>query len=75
MRIQHEEDVEHPGVRFDHVLGVSSTVKALLVQFISGKRVWLPQSCIDADSEVWQKGQEGTLVVKAWYVRTYGLSE
>ena len=28
--------------------------------------VWIPKSQIDDDSEVWEKGQDGTLVTSEW---------
>jgi len=45
------------------------TEKALLCvpEDEEGKQLWIPKSVVHDDSEVWKKGDEGKLVVKAWY--------
>lgn len=32
----------------------------------SGEEVWIPKSQVHDDSEVWQPGHEGTLVITEW---------
>ena len=41
---------------------IRTTAFAILVE-VDGEEVWIPQSQIDDDSEVWQDGDEGELVV------------
>lgn len=33
---------------------------------------WFPKSVIHDDSEVWQKGTRGTLIVKHWFAENNG---
>lgn len=40
---------------------------------IDGKLYWIPQSQVDDDSEIWQNGQEGTLVISEWIAKEKGL--
>lgn len=35
--------------------------------------VWIPKSQISDDSEIWQKGDEGELVVNKWFAEKEGL--
>ena len=64
-------------IRIDNVRGIRATAKALLVAIDTGggaaQEVRIPQSVIDADSEVWEAEQEGTLVVAAWFAEREGL--
>lgn len=39
---------------------------ALLCEFDTGDEAWIPKSQIDDDSDVWEEGQEGTLVIPLW---------
>jgi hypothetical protein len=48
-----------------------ATDKAILVE-IDGEEVWVPQSQVDEDSEVYQKGDEGTLIVSEWFAKQRG---
>lgn len=52
-------------VRIEDVVVKKQTDKALLCE-INGDDVWIPQSQIDDDSEVWNEGDEGTLVISQW---------
>jgi hypothetical protein len=49
-----------------------ATDAALLVE-IDGRQFWIPQSQIDDDSEVYQAGDEGELVVSQWIAEQKGL--
>jgi hypothetical protein len=40
---------------------------------IDGVLYWIPQSQVDDDSEIWENGQEGTLVVSEWIAKEKGL--
>ena len=55
------------------------TDKALLVTFdteYEGEtETWVPQSQIHDDSEVWQTGDSGALVVTPWFARQRGWTE
>lgn len=54
---------------------IKSTDKAILVfseeDPIAGQ-VWIPQSQIHDDSEVYENGDEGTLVVNMWWAEKQG---
>lgn len=51
---------------------IKSTQKAILVTF-DGTMAWFPQSQIDDESEVWKRGQSGTLVVSLRCAKGKGL--
>lgn len=46
---------------------------AALLCLLDGKEVWIPKSQIDDDSEVWEEGQSGDLVVTEWFATKEGL--
>jgi hypothetical protein len=47
---------------------IRATPKAILIQAKEfGEDTWIPQSQVDDGSEVYQEGDEGTLVVKLWW--------
>jgi hypothetical protein len=50
-----------------------STDKALLVE-VEGREIWIPQSQVDDDSEVYEEGQTGTLIVSDWIADEKGLT-
>lgn len=52
---------------------VRATAKALLVE-VEGEEVWIPRSQIHDDSEVWDEGHEGTLVIPLWLAAEKGLA-
>ena len=60
--------------KFDDVQGLraSDTGKALLC-LIGEEEVWIPQSQIDDESEVYEPGGEGVLVVSQWIAEEKGL--
>ena len=55
----------------EDVLCLRQTDKAILV-IVDGEEEWVPQSQVDDDSEVWQEGDEGTLVVSGWFADKKG---
>ena len=67
MTIWREEEVH----RIDNVRSLKATAKALLCD-VDGEEVWVPQSQIHADSEVYAAEQEGTLAVTAWFAKQRG---
>ena len=56
---------------FHEVLCKHETAAALLC-VIDGADVWVPQSQVDDDSEVFEKGDEGKLVVAQWWAEKAG---
>lgn len=58
-------------VRIEDVVCKHATQKALLVE-VDGDEVWVPQSQITDDSEVWKEGDTGTLVVTEWIAEQKG---
>lgn len=62
---------------------VRVTDRAILVRFNARdkhdehgcREHWVPQSVITDDSEVWELGQTGTLVVRAWFAKREGLDD
>ena len=51
---------------------IKSTDKAVLIE-TEGEEFWIPQSQIEDDSEVWEEGDEGTLVITDWIAEKKGL--
>lgn len=49
--------------------------KALLVELddAPGEPMWIPQSQIEEDSEVYDKGHEGDVIVTDWWAGKNGL--
>lgn len=56
-----------------------STDKAILVTLAdeSPKQRWVPQDCIHDDSDVFEAGQTGTLVIVegSWWAKAQGFSD
>lgn len=52
-------------VRIEDVYAKKKTAKALIC-VIDGDEYIIPDSQIDEDSEVWQEGQTGDLVITDW---------
>lgn len=50
---------------------IHETDRALLVD-ISGEEKWVPKSVIDDDSEVYEDGHVGRLVVAGWWAEKEG---
>lgn len=61
-----------PTVTLPDVEALKETDAALLC-LVEGKEVWIPKSVIDDDSEVWEEGQSGDLVVHEWFATKEGL--
>lgn len=53
-----------------------STDKAIMVWLDSEPRGarWIPQSCVHDDSEVYEAGQTGNMVVHEWWAEKEGLT-
>ena len=47
--------------------------QALLCLFETGDEVWIPKSQIDDDSEVYEEGTTGTLIIPLWLAGKKGL--
>ncbi len=59
-------------VEFEDVFVEAETPSAILCH-INGKKHWIPQSQVYADSEVWHVEDEGTLVITRWFAEKEGL--
>jgi len=69
----HDEDEKH---EINDCKAVGGTEKALRVLGVHAKdphkHEWIPRSVIHDDSEVFDEGHEGTLVVKLWFAEKQG---
>lgn len=54
---------------------IKQTELALLVRFDDKRELWVPQSQIHDDSEVYAVGDTGKLVVARWWAEREGLDE
>jgi hypothetical protein len=52
---------------------IHASDKAIRVRFPDGRRVWVPQSAICDESEVWKMDDFGKLVVKEWFSEQLGV--
>lgn len=52
---------------------LDETPNGALVVLVGRGRVFIPKSLIDDDSEVWEVGQEGELVIPTWLANEKGL--
>jgi hypothetical protein len=52
--------------------GIHDTGKALLIRTPEHGEIWVPQSCIHEDSEVYEKGGTGKLIVKLSFAEEKG---
>ncbi len=48
--------------------------KALFVELDTGDSVWIPKSQIHDDSEVYEEGHEGEVVVNTWWAEKNDLA-
>lgn len=61
-----------PTVSFNNVTVIRETKLAILCK-IDGKEEWIAKSQIDEDSEVYEKGTEGELIISKWLATEKGL--
>lgn len=59
-------------VTIDDVVCKAETASAILV-VVDGDEIWIPQSQVDDDSEVYSKGDEGALVITDFIADKKGL--
>jgi hypothetical protein len=67
-----DDEREADTVSFDDVRAITASDHALCVE-IEGQVHWLPQSQIHADSEVFEIGHYGKLVITRWIAEKKGL--
>lgn len=67
-----DEMVDFEDVEVEDVEIIAETEKAILC-VIDGKQHWIPQSQVRDDSEIWKKGDKGTLVISSWIAEQRGL--
>jgi hypothetical protein len=60
--------------KIDNAKCLASTDKAILVEALDyfDEPQWIPQSQVDDDSEVYEKGTEGTLIISDWFAEKQG---
>jgi hypothetical protein len=63
---------DYEPVEFENVTVAQARDKALLCR-IDGKNHWIPTSQIHDDSEVYEAGTEGTLIIPRWLAVKQGL--
>lgn len=63
---------EQDTVTLDEVTSIHATEQAVLC-LIDSRKVWVPQSVIHDDSEVFEAGQSGKLVIFSWWAVREGL--
>lgn len=70
-----EESKEEIGTDVGEASVVRETEKALLVRLHDhkDKELWVPKSQIHDDSEVYEEGTEGILLVTEWFAEEEGL--
>ena len=71
------DDDDNEPVELDNVECIYQTDRAIRVMLPSrpGRPLWIPQSQVTADSEVYASGHRGKLVITAWFARQEGLDK
>jgi hypothetical protein len=59
--------------QIDDVICVGETAGGALVCLINGERRYIPKSLVHDDSDVYEDGQTGTLVIPEWFATKEGL--
>lgn len=52
---------------------IHETDKAILVRLDSGEELWIPNSQVHEDSDVYGVGDAGDVIVSSWWARQKGL--
>jgi hypothetical protein len=64
-------------VELEDCLCINASKLAIQVEIGDGPKtgevLWIPNSQVDDDSEVWKKGDKGTLIVSEWIAEQKGL--
>ncbi len=63
-----------PPASFDDVVCLANTELACLIDF-GDRELWIPYKCVEDDSEVFEKGDKGTVLVAHWFAVQEGLVE
>ena len=58
---------------FEGISVLQETEKAIKCE-IEGEEFWIPKSVIHEDSEVYEEGTEGSLIIKRWWAEKNGLT-
>lgn len=64
-----------PPVHLGEAECLRTTEKAILVRLETGKEVWIPNSQVHDDSEVFALRHKGRLLITAWWARKEKLGE
>lgn len=56
----------------DDVKVIHATSKAILIDSDELSEEWIPNAAVHNDSEVYQKGDEGTLTIHGWFAEKKG---
>jgi hypothetical protein len=59
-------------IEFGDVKAVADSELGLRIS-VGGKAVWVPKSEIHEDSDVYENGTEGTLIISEWVAKKKGL--
>jgi hypothetical protein len=65
---------DEKNVLVEDVQVLSESPRALLV-YLGGKEHWIPKSQIHDDSEVYERGQHGAMIITKWIAKERGLWE
>jgi hypothetical protein len=58
---------------FPNVKCVAETSKAIKAELEDGAQHWIPKSMLSDDSEVYEEGTDGKLIVKSWFCEKEGI--
>ena len=71
MRTIRDEVGDTDDVAIENVHAIAGSAKAVLC-IIEGEEHWIPKSQITDDSEVYERGHEGKLVITHWLAQQLG---
>ncbi len=71
---RHLQDDDNELVAVEDCRCIQATAKAILIVHGDGDDVWIPQSQIHDDSEVYKPNTDGTLIIPRWLAEDKELS-
>ncbi len=60
------------GIDVGNVTVLAETAKAVLCSWDDGEEHWIPKSAIDVESEVYEQGERGVLIIPKWLAEKLG---
>lgn len=66
-------DLPSDHVDFDNTVVRTESDEAIQVELDDGRLVWIPKSQVHEDSETYEMGTDGTLIIPEWLANSKGM--